>query len=96
MKKVLRIDIEGFFLEDIILEDDDDITPSDCVEIECPEGFYRPRWDGQRWIEGLTQEEIEELKKQPIPKSKVEILEEEVLQQMVDMDFRLTSLELGL
>ncbi|WP_404988160.1 hypothetical protein [Clostridium culturomicium] len=98
MKKVLKIDIRGFFIEDVILNDGD-VTPENCIEVDCPEGFYKPKWDGEKWSEGLTQQEIEELKKQPIPKSDIETLQEEVLQQselMVDMEFRLTSLELGL
>lgn len=62
MRKVIKIDSNGYFIEDVILENEE-ITPEECIEIECPQGFYKPRWDGSRWIEGLTQEEIEELKK---------------------------------
>lgn len=62
MRKVLKIDDNGYFIEDVILENEE-ITPEGCIEVECPQGFYKPRWDGSRWIEGLTQEEIEELKK---------------------------------
>lgn len=77
MKKVLKIDDNGFFIEDVILENEE-IIPDDCVETECPQGFYKPRWDGAKWIEGLTQEEIEELKNKPIPKTEFEILKETV------------------
>ncbi len=62
MKKVLKINEDGFFIEDVVLEDEESI-PEGCIEVECPQGFYKPRWDGSMWIEGLTQEEIEELKK---------------------------------
>lgn len=99
MKQVFKIDNEGFYIEDVILEDDD-IIPIGCIEVECPDGFYRPKWNGRIWIEGLTKDEIEELRKpKPQPPSEMDLLKEEVLQQseaMVDMDFRLTSLELGL
>lgn len=62
MKKVLKVDKQGFFIEDIILEDDD-ITPSDCIETGCPDGFYKPKWNGEKWVEGLTQAEIDEINK---------------------------------
>jgi hypothetical protein len=32
---------------------------SHYVEVSCPEGFYLPKWDGIRWIEGATQEYID-------------------------------------
>lgn len=62
MRKVIKIDDNGFFIEDVILERGGD-TPIDCIEVECPDGFYKPRWNGSMWIEGLTPQEIEELKK---------------------------------
>jgi len=68
MKKVLRIDNNGFYIEDVILKDGE-ATPSDCVEIQCPDGFYKPKWDGTQWIEGLTQAEIDALNNQPVTPS---------------------------
>lgn len=65
MKKVLKIDSNGFFIEDVILKDDE-ITPNDCIEIFCPDGFFKPRWNGSEWVEGLTQEEIEAIKNVPV------------------------------
>lgn len=63
MKKVLKIDPEGFFLEDVILEDFQEI-PSDCVETHCPEGFFKPKWDGEKWVEGYTDEEIKQIQEE--------------------------------
>lgn len=57
MKKVLKINSKGYFIEDIILQDGDQ-TPTDCIETQCQGGFYKPRWNGTSWVEGLTQEEI--------------------------------------
>lgn len=51
MKKALRIDSNRFFVEDVILQDDE-ATPPDCIETPCPDGFYKPKWDGTQWIEG--------------------------------------------
>lgn len=73
MRKVLRIDSNGFFLEDVLL-DDEEIIPSNCVEIQCPDGFYKPKWTGSEWIEGLTKEEIDTIKNQPQPKTEEEKL----------------------
>lgn len=60
MKKVLRIDKQGFYIEDVILHDTE-LIQDDCVETHCPEGFYKPKWNGKEWVEGLTPEEIEEI-----------------------------------
>jgi glycine/D-amino acid oxidase-like deaminating enzyme len=42
------IDENGFFLEDAFVSE---ITPL-TIETLCPDGFYRPRWDGEKWVEG--------------------------------------------
>jgi len=61
MKKVLKIDSNGYFLEDVLLEDTE-ITPLDCTEVVCAEGFYKPRLVGCEWVEGLTQPEMDTIK----------------------------------
>jgi hypothetical protein len=78
MKKVLKIDNSGLFIEDVLIEDDE-ITPSDCIETECPNGFYKPKWNGAQWAEGLTQAEIDAIKNTPIPKT-----DEEKLKTRID------------
>lgn len=65
MRKVLKIDKEGFFVEDVIIADGEEI-PTDCIAVTCPGGFFKPKWDGAEWIEGLTQAEIDEINRQPI------------------------------
>ena len=55
MKFVRLIDENGLFLEDAFV---DEIT-NRTIETPCPEGFYRPKWNGTEWVEGLTQEEID-------------------------------------
>jgi hypothetical protein len=61
MKKVLRINENGLFVEDVILEDEE-TTPEDCIETYCPGGFFWPKWNGSKWIEGKTVAEIEAIK----------------------------------
>jgi len=51
MKKVLKIDSDGYFVEDVLIEDSESI-PSDCIETICPQGFIKPKWDNSKWIEG--------------------------------------------
>lgn len=51
MKKILKINSDGYFLEDILVSDNHSI-PDDCIEKECPQGFIRPKWNGNEWVEG--------------------------------------------
>ncbi len=61
MYKVIRIDANGLFVEDVLLEEGQDV-PVDCIVIDVPEGLYLPKWDGTSWIEGKAQSEIDALK----------------------------------
>ena len=85
MKKVLKIDNQGFFLEEVILEDDE-LTPSDCIEVEYLQGFQKPKWNGTAWVEGLSQAEIAELNKpkqqEPTEKDRIEALELALLEML--------------
>jgi hypothetical protein len=53
LKKVIKIDTQGLFVEDVLIQDNE-ITPNDCIEVICPDGFYRTKWNGNQWVEGLT------------------------------------------
>jgi hypothetical protein len=61
------IDIEKVVMQDIIDEEGEVIGQEPVISPfyisePCPEGFYRPKWDGEKWIEGLSQEEIEAIR----------------------------------
>jgi hypothetical protein len=58
MKFVRIIDTNGLFVEDAFADELTELT----IETPCPAGFYRPRWDGTAWVEGLTQAEIDAIK----------------------------------
>lgn len=62
MRKVIRIDSGGFFVEDVILKQEDE-TPEDCIEVLCQDGFYRPKWDfdNEEWVEGKSQAELDQM-----------------------------------
>lgn len=55
------IDDNGYFIEDVITEE----TNNNLIEVQCPDGFYKPKWNGSAWVEGLTQAEIDAIKNQP-------------------------------
>ena len=50
MKMVYRIDENGYFMEDVILKQGEEI-PSDCVTERPPQPCYKPRWTGTEWID---------------------------------------------
>ena len=86
MRKVLKIDKYGYFVEDEIFQNNEEV-PADCIEVECPEGFYHARWDGEEWVEGLAQEEIDNLSNQPKPpptaEERLEALENAMLEMVL-------------
>jgi len=63
--KLLRIDEQGLFIEDVIVDKIptiivDEVEVNDPLYIqETPVGFYLPKWSGSEWVEGKTQAEID-------------------------------------
>lgn len=74
MKLYRKINDEGYFIEDVLLEEipfryDEEfnkIYDEHYIDIPVPNGFYRPKWNGVEWIEGMTIEEIEAIKNIPV------------------------------
>ena len=86
MKYYVRIiDESGLFIEDAFVDELNEHT----IDTPCPSGFYKPRWSGDKWVEGTTQEEIDELTKpQPHEPTVEERLEQtEELLKTVTMAF---------
>ena len=80
MKLFRKIDTTtGNFLEDVIFEShptlvDGELDPQ-YIEEAPEQGLYKPKWDGDKWVEGATQEEIDELTKpQPQEPTELELL----------------------
>jgi hypothetical protein len=88
MRLVRKIDEQGFFIEDVIL-DDNDKSEDNHIQLEVPQGLHKPKWDGSKWEEGLTAEELAEATK-PIPQEPTQI------DYLVDLDFRMSMIELGM
>ena len=53
------------------------------LDVEPAQGLYAPKWDGDKWVEGATQEEIDELTKpkpqEPTEKERLDNLENTIL-----------------
>lgn len=64
-----------------VLDDNDQPTPDPLYVSEpVPQGFYHPKWNGSEWVEGMSQEQIDELKNQPVepsPEERIEFLEQD-------------------
>lgn len=93
MIKVIAIDEEGYFLEDVVDEmenlyetiiDGDGMEQSllkkGLVDVESPQGLYKPKWTGTEWVEGKPLAEIEAIKNQPVVPTPLEILQQETEQ----------------
>lgn len=61
MYKVIKVDSEGFYIEDVLTETLENLETNLIID-PCPEGFYLPKWTGLEWKEGLTEEQIFSIK----------------------------------
>lgn len=78
-REVQKIDENGFLLfgEQLVVEDGEE-CPEGYIDAPVPEGLLRPRWINGAFVEGATQQEIDErLNQPPAPKSPIQQLEEE-------------------
>jgi hypothetical protein len=94
--KLLRIDEQGYFIEDVIKDkrptipevkvDEEgkeytvEVPDPHYITTPCPGGFYRPKWDGEKWVEAMKQSDIDAIVNAPRPKTELE-----KLQEIVDM-----------
>ncbi len=75
-----RIDADGCFVEDVFADALDDTL----IETPCPEGLYRPKWDGEQWVEGETQENINAILAEKIRARRNQLLAESDWTQLPD------------
>lgn len=78
-----KVDINGALIE---------VLEGNIVTYSPEQGMCRPKWTGTKWIEDMTQEEIDELKKQ----SEEPSFEDFQTEYNVDIDYRLSLIEMGL
>lgn len=71
-KHIYQVNNAGFIEEVFLGEFDDDGKLIDPVgeyvttDLPQPLPFYRPKWDGTKWIEGATKVELEKHKEQQL------------------------------
>ena len=76
MYYVRIIDKDGMFVRDDFVEELTDLT----IETPCEGGFYKSKWDGEKWVEGLTADEINAIKNVVQPKTEMELLQEQIIE----------------
>lgn len=89
MKLYRIINKEGLFLrDDFTFNEETEIG----LEVEPSQGLYSPKWNGESWEEGATQEYIDSLKAQ------VEIEVEPTIDEMnrADIDYLAIMMEVDL
>lgn len=77
MKKAYKIDNLGFYIEDVFVDELGSLG-NEYIDNYCPDGFYKPKWNGSEWVEGLTEEEIALKNTTVLPKTELQILKETV------------------
>lgn len=105
MIQVWKIDNEGYFTGESDFKEEKELNQFDIIE-EITVGYIKARWNGSKWIEGATEEEIkrfeEDMSKPPEPteidrlKEKIELLENEnadLLLDSVNKDIRIEQTE---
>mgnify|MGYP001459846978 CR=1 FL=1 len=89
-KEVFKINDHGYIIEKQIANFDKegeclDELQDDIITIQPPNGLYRAKWTGSKWIEDMTQKEIDELNNKPnVPteKERIDMLENMILLMM--------------
>ena len=63
MKRIIDKQTNLFLRDDFAFDEETEIA----LEVEPSQGFYQPKWNGEEWVEGLTQEQIDAIKEQATP-----------------------------
>lgn len=97
-KQTYEINENGHINEIYVVEFDEEGNPleelaENIVAINPPNGLYRAKWTGTEWIEDMTQKEIDELNRRP---TKEPSFEETQIEYNVDLDYRVSLIEMGL
>ena len=71
MKRIIDKQTNLFIRDDFTYNEETEIA----LEVEPSQGLYQPRWNGEAWEEGATQEYIDSLKPQPQDPTEAERLE---------------------
>ena len=58
MKRIIDKQTNLFLRDDFSFDEQTEIA----ITVTPAQGLYRPKWDGEQWVEDMTAEEIEALK----------------------------------
>jgi hypothetical protein len=85
MKQVYRFNENGFYIEPVLISENDDI-PLDCTNIKPNDGLYKAKFINGQWNESLTDDEINAIKNTPIQPTEIETLKakQDLMQQALD------------
>lgn len=96
IKEVYSIDEDGFIIERYEVEFDDegnpinDLPEGNIITTALPQpNFHHSKWTGEEWIEGATQDEIDEITK-PSPPSefdKIRLEQAQANAELVELIF---------
>jgi len=92
--KVMMIDENGYCIGDNQIEDEHGI-PEDCIAVEVQEGLHLPKWDGEKWVEGKSQEEIDAIRNAPIQPTPLEQIRLEQAQSNSEMIELMMAMMMG-
>lgn len=82
------IDDEGYAIEPVVVNiaDPQFEQPGNMVVEQSETSFFRMRWDGEKWVEGATQEEINAILAPAAQPTEIELLrtENELIRQQLN------------
>lgn len=87
MLETFKVNSNGFIEDKILISGEEE---TDYITEQLPEGIHIPKWDGNKWVEGIDNEQLkkernkreEENRKQeqtPTPEERIEMLEQAIL-----------------
>ena len=78
MLRVIDIQTGMFLRDDFTFDEETEIG----LDVAPAQGFYLPKWDGEKWVEGLTETEVNAIKasvpQEPTPKQRIADMEAEI------------------
>jgi hypothetical protein len=79
MRKVHRVDTNKFYVEDVLLQDNEP-TPLDCVNIPLPQGIFLPA----KFENGVWTSTLSEADKQALMNPETEPTQLDLMQKAID------------
>lgn len=88
--KAYLIDKYGFYIEDYLIDNQEQELEKNIIITEMQEGLYKPKWDGSKWVEGATAEYIESIATLiEVEPTQQEVLNTQLLQQNAEIQIQL-------